>query len=178
MPVNRPFPRRVALVLALLAALAAPAPAGAVASPAPVPRLASPSAAAADVLAAINATRQAHGLKALRVASGLVRAARVHAGAMASSGFFSHSSRDGTSPAARIRRYYRGSLVGETMLWRSPGVSADQALQMWLDSPPHRKILMSRSFREIGIGIVHSESAPGAFGGMPVTIVVADFGSR
>lgn len=97
---------------------------------------------------------------------------------MASRGFFSHNSADGTSPAARIRRYYKGKLVGETMLWRSPTVSAEQALQMWLDSPPHRSILMSRSFRHVGIGVVHSQSAPGTYGGLPVTIVVADFGTR
>jgi uncharacterized protein YkwD len=173
------YRRLLAVATSLLAlGLATAAPAGATAPTAPASRAASATAAAADVLSAINDARQVRGIRPLRVASGLTRAARAHAKAMATNGFFSHSSRDGTSPGTRIRRFYDGSLVGETLLWRSPTVSAEQALQMWLDSASHRKVLMSRSFREVGIGIVHVDSAPGSYGGMPVTIVVADFGAR
>ena len=53
-----------------------------------------------------------------------------------------------------------------------------QALQLWLDSPPHRKTLLSRQWREVGLGAVHVASAPGTFGGREVTIVTADFGVR
>ncbi len=79
---------------------------------------------------------------ALRRSPALARAAADHARAMGQRGFFSHSSADGTSPGARIRRYYRGSAVGETILWRSPDVSAAEAISMWLKSPPHRVILL------------------------------------
>ncbi|MFN8188001.1 MAG: CAP domain-containing protein [Gaiellales bacterium] len=178
MPRTGRRPSHLAVVTALLVlALATAAPVGATA-PATTSRAAGSAAVAADVVSEINATRRARGLRPLRLATGLVRAARAHAQAMAAGGFFSHSSRDGTSPATRIRRFYDGSVVGETLLWRSPTVSAEQALEMWLDSSSHRKILMSRSFRDVGIGIVHADSAPGAYGGRQVTIVVADFGSR
>jgi uncharacterized protein YkwD len=96
---------------------------------------------------------------------------------MGQGGFFAHESRDGTSPSTRIRRYYRGSTVGEALLWRSPGVSPDEAIELWLASPPHRKILLSTALRDAGIGAVHVTAAPGYYQGLDVTIVVADFGA-
>jgi uncharacterized protein YkwD len=132
----------------------------------------------APLLSKINATRRSKGLPALRQAAGLARAAAQHARAMGTQGFFSHSSADGTSPATRIRRYYEGSTVGEVILWRSPDVTPAEALRMWLNSPSHRRLLLSSAFRDIGLAAVHSGSGSGAYGGRPVTIVVADLGSR
>jgi uncharacterized protein YkwD len=68
--------------------------------------------------------------------------------------------------------------VGENLLWSSPDVDAKGALRMWLNSPPHRKTLLTKEWREIGLGAVHVSSAPGTFGGREVTIVTADFGVR
>jgi uncharacterized protein YkwD len=96
---------------------------------------------------------------------------------MAARGFFSHDSTDGASAGDRIRRYYAGSWVGETLLWRSPGVTAQQVVAMWMASPPHRHVLLLPAFRDVGIGVVRASAAPGAFGGLDVTIVVADFGA-
>jgi len=45
-------------------------------------------------------------------------------------------------------------------------------------SPPHRLNILTREYREVGVAAVHFDSAPGAFGGRPVTIVTADFGVR
>jgi uncharacterized protein YkwD len=132
----------------------------------------------APLLAKINAARRSKGLAALRQSAGLARAAARHARAMGTQGFFSHSSSDGTSPATRIRRYYPGSTVGEVILWRSPDVTPAEALRMWLDSPSHRRLLLSSGFRDIGVAAVHAENGGGAYGGRPVTIVVADLGSR
>ena len=130
------------------------------------------AATPADVVAKINAARKAHGLRALRVSGGLARAARTHASSMAAGGYFSHG-----SVSSRLRRYYSGSTIGETILWRSPDVTAAQAVQLWLNSSGHRRLLLHRAFREVGVGIVH-RVAGGAFGGRMVTIVVADFGAR
>jgi uncharacterized protein YkwD len=128
------------------------------------------------ILSRINAVRRAKGLRPLRLDRGLARAADAHARSMLRNGFFGHSSADGTSPTTRIRRFYDGSAVGETILWRSPDSTAAQAVQMWLGSAPHRAILLSSSFREIGLGAVRASQAPGVFGGRPTTVVVADFG--
>ena len=137
----------------------------------------------APVLRLINRTRHAHGLAPLRLSASLARAAEAHASEMARNGFFAHESADGTSAADRILRYYRVSgyrrwTVGENLLWRSPDVSPGEALRMWLDSPPHRRVLLLASFSEIGLAAVHVGSAGGDYGGHAVTILVADFGGR
>jgi uncharacterized protein YkwD len=102
---------------------------------------------------------------------------------MVAGGFFAHASSDGTSFWKRVRRWYgsRGYAywaVGENLLWASPSVAPEQALQMWLASPPHRKILLTPKWEEIGLAAVHAPVAPGAFEGLEVTVITADFGVR
>jgi uncharacterized protein YkwD len=130
-----------------------------------------------SLLERINGARHANGLRGLQVSPALRRAATAHARWLARSGSFTHSSADGSSPTARIRRYYRGSLVGETLLWGSPSVDAAQALERWLGSPAHRGVLLDRRFREIGVSAVSAENAPGTYGGLDITVVVADLGA-
>ena len=136
-----------------------------------------------DVLANVNLLRRQHGLSALRLSSKLAAAARSHSGEMAQRGYFSHDSANGTSFDKRISHFYslggkRYWSVGENLLWSSPDVSASAALDMWLNSPEHRKILLTARWREIGLSAVHVQAAPGAYGGREVTIVTADFGVR
>jgi uncharacterized protein YkwD len=146
-----------------------------------------PSTATAEleqgVLANMNALRRQHGLSALRLSPALSSAARQHSTEMASRGYFSHSSANGSSFDRRIARYYGSSgrrywSVGENLLWSSPDVDPAGALKMWLDSPPHRKIMLTARWREIGLSAVHLTAAPGTYGGREVTIVTADFGVR
>jgi uncharacterized protein YkwD len=135
------------------------------------------------VLANMNVLRRQHGLSALRLSPALSAAARQHSTEMASRGYFSHSSANGSSFDRRIARYYGSSgrrywSVGENLLWSSPDVDPAGALKMWLDSPPHRKIMLTGRWREIGLSAVHVPAAPGTYGGREVTIVTADFGVR
>jgi uncharacterized protein YkwD len=135
------------------------------------------------VLANVNSLRREHGLSSLRFSSKLTAAARSHSEEMAQRGYFSHDSANGGSFDRRIARFYslRGSRywsVGENLLWSSPDVDPAGALNMWLNSPEHKKILLSSRWREIGIAAVHTSSAPGSYGGREVTIVTADFGVR
>jgi uncharacterized protein YkwD len=101
---------------------------------------------------------------------------------MAAGGFFMHESADGTAFWKRVQRFYKEGRgywsVGENLLWSSPDVDAGGAIQMWLDSPPHRKNLLTARWREVGISAIHVAAAPGVFGGHEVTIVTADFGVR
>jgi uncharacterized protein YkwD len=157
--------------------------------------VASPAGATADrpatamrtleqgVLANVNTLRRQHGLAPLRLSSALAAAARQHSGEMASRGYFSHNSASGSSFDRRIARYYgighhRYWSVGENLLWSSPDVDAAGALNMWLNSPEHRKIMLTARWREIGLSAVHVTAAPGAYSGREVTIVTADFGVR
>lgn len=136
-----------------------------------------------SVLVEINAVRRAHGLAPLRASGALERAADGHSHAMATLGFFAHDSHDGTVFWKRIARSYpsRGYsywTVGENLLFSTSGLDGAEAVRRWLKSPPHRKVLLSRLWREAGISAVRASAAPGDFGGSDVTIVTADFGQR
>jgi uncharacterized protein YkwD len=136
-----------------------------------------------DVLSNVNLLRHQHGLGSLRLSANLNTAARLHSTEMAQRGYFSHNSANGTSFDKRIARFYslggkRYWSVGENLLWSSPDVNASSALDMWLNSPEHKKILLTARWREIGLAAVHTSSAPGTYGGREVTIVTADFGVR
>ena len=136
-----------------------------------------------DVLSNVNFLRRQHGLAALRLSSKLAAAARLHSTEMAQRGYFSHDSANGTSFDKRIGRFYTSGgkrywSVGENLLWSSPDVSASSTLDMWLNSPEHKKILLTARWREIGLAAVHTPAAPGTYGGREVTIVTADFGVR
>jgi uncharacterized protein YkwD len=135
------------------------------------------------VLSDLNATRHEHGLAPLRLSSSLSAAARQHSAEMATRGYFSHSSANGTSFDRRIARYYpmgrsRYWSVGENLLWSSPDVDAAGALRMWMNSPEHRANILSARWRQIGISAVHVDAAPGTYGGAPVTVITTDFGVR
>jgi uncharacterized protein YkwD len=141
------------------------------------------SALEQGVLADVNAMRHQHGLSALRFSTKLAAAARAHSFEMANRGYFSHDSANGSSFDRRIVRYYplRGThywSVGENLLWSSPDVDAAGALNMWMASPEHRRILLTARWREVGLAAVHVAAAPGTYGGREVTIVTADFGVR
>jgi uncharacterized protein YkwD len=136
-----------------------------------------------SVVARMNAVRRSHGLRALRMSRRLRTAAVFHSKDMGRRGYFEHDSLTGAPFWRRIERFYpsRGFstwTVGENLLWGSNTYDASFAVREWMESPPHRQNILSRDWREVGIGAVFFGRAPGEFGGRPVTIVTADFGSR
>lgn len=167
------------LALALLAALAVVIPAGATGSTA-IQNLDTLNTA---IVARINVIRQAHGLPPMRANAQLGRAADRHSRAMGTYGFFAHESRDGTTYSQRIRRDYpqggyRVWSVGENLVFDSEEMSAADAVSMWMASPDHRRALLSKTWREIGVSALRVTSAPGIYEGDDVTLVTADFGVR
>jgi uncharacterized protein YkwD len=136
-----------------------------------------------SLLREINQTRARYGLHSLRWSTRLTAAADQHSASMAAKGYFAHESANGGAFWRRIAGYYgyrgyRQWSVGENLLWSAPDVSPASALQMWMNSPPHRENLLSHTWREVGLSAVHSTHAPGVYGGGSVTIVTADFGVR
>jgi uncharacterized protein YkwD len=136
-----------------------------------------------SVLAETNALRRQHGLMPLRFSAGLAAAARYHSMEMANRGYFRHSSANGELFSRRIARFYpigprRYWSVGENLVWSSTELNAAAALDLWLNSPEHRAIMLTARWREVGVGAVYARSATGVYGGRDVTIVSADFGVR
>ena len=68
--------------------------------------------------------------------------------------------------------------MGENLLWSSAELNGAAALNVWLNSPEHRAIMLSARWRDVGVGAVYTRSATGVYGGRDVTIVTADFGVR
>ena len=136
-----------------------------------------------QVLAAINDLRQSRGLRELQLSGALSLAALGHSQSMAQHGYFSHAGYNGSPFWTRIKPKYRpqpGSYwgVGENMVWAAPDLSAHQAIEMWLNSPPHRKNLLTPAWREVGLGAVRALGAPGVYDNLDVAILTADFGVR
>jgi uncharacterized protein YkwD len=172
-------PRILALLAVLVAVAVAPSSGSANArgTTAPVAQL------QVALLTQINAFRAAHGLVRLRISPGLTVAANAHSTQMARFGYFSHNSANGQSFSQRIAQLYSASgfrswTVGENLVWGGPDIGAVRAFRLWLSSAPHRANLMNARWREVGLGAVHSTSAPGVYGGRPATVVTADFGAR
>jgi uncharacterized protein YkwD len=175
--------------VAIAAAVSVLAASGVAASASPaVPKQRGDQASAitvleAAVVARINEVRRARGLRGLRTNRHLAAAADFHSRDMGRRGYFKHASADGTAFWRRIQRFYRSRgfrswSVGENLLWGSDRYGAAFAVRQWMRSPPHRKNILSRAWREIGVGGAFFASAPGEYEGRAVTIVTADFGAR
>lgn len=136
-----------------------------------------------EVMVDINAYRAANHLSPLRLSASLTTAARSHSLQMETDGYFAHESADGTAFWKRLKSFYpEGAFaywsVGENLLWSSPDVDAQKALDTWVASPEHRMNMLDPHWREIGVSAVHSGGAPGVYHGLAVTIVTTDFGVR
>ena len=167
-------------VLRLFTILAATA---AIAAPAAAAQHTHARLAARSVLAEINAVRAQHGLRALRLVHPLSAAAGQHSSEMGVRGYFSHDSADGTTFWKRVEGYYGSNgyrywSVGENLLWSSGTLTPEAAVSMWMNSPPHRKNLLDRHWRQVGLSVKQFAAAPGVYQGLPVAIVTADFGVR
>ncbi len=171
-----------------LVALAAVSTAVLIASPVATPgaptKVERRAALEAAVVYEMNLVRTARGLRPLHPAPSLRSSARSHSQAMLANGFFGHDSADGTAFSERIRRYYtnRGFTrwSGGEALLASQGrvVDARAIVAAWLDSPSHRAIVLSPTWRDAGIGVLYAPSAPETFGGAEAIVVTADFGLR
>ena len=133
------------------------------------------------VISAINDFRRSRGLAPLRPNAELASAARAHSLSMAQLGYFDHSSAVGTPFWYRIKSKYPGARywrVGENLAWAAPNMSAALALSLWANSPPHLRNLLSRAWRDVGVGGVFVSPGPGVYDGLAATILTADFGVR
>jgi uncharacterized protein YkwD len=135
------------------------------------------------VLAHINQVRAQHRLGPLHLSAKLTAAARAHSQQMAADGYFAHESADGSAFWKRVKHFYSSSpwgywSVGENLLWSSPDVSPSEAIRLWMNSPEHRKNMLTSRWKEIGVSAVHVTAAPGIYQGLDVTIVTTDFGVR
>jgi uncharacterized protein YkwD len=107
-------------------------------------------------LQAVNATRRKYLLQAFQHDSRLQRAAQNHADYMARTGKFGHEFGPGTYFPERIAAVGFDGSAGENL-----GVgygSVDEAIQGWLNSPKHRKIMLRAKYDRAGIAYAFNRS--------------------
>jgi uncharacterized protein YkwD len=111
----------------------------------------------AATLCLVNAQRARHSLQPLSENLLLQRAAELHSLDMAARDFFEHQNPDGVQPDARIvRQGYPPILVGENLAWGETAKSAPAAIvELWMNSPGHRRNILEPQYREIGIGMAY-----------------------
>jgi uncharacterized protein YkwD len=111
----------------------------------------------------------------LRLDPQLELAAARHATDMFERRYFSHTSPGGGDLGDRARRagYAQRRCswrVGEILSWGvGPRSTASGTVSAWMDSAPHRRILLSRRYREVGVGL----QAGTPFDAFPAGVTVA-----
>ena len=124
-----------------------------------------------------NAERRDRNLRPLCVSPKLQKVARAHSKDMIRRDYFSHTTkgtkRDGCDRVENSG--YRFRACGENIAWGSGAKgSPESIMRSWMKSSGHRSNILSRKYREVGIG-----TYTGTFNGYRnVTMYTADFATR
>jgi len=124
----------------------------------------------------IGELRIDHGLAPLTVDARLEHAADRHARDMVDRRYFAHRSPEGNTVVDRVRPYVRRAsrwVVGENLAWGTGTLSTPAGvLQGFLDSAPHRRVLLDRRSRDIGVGVVPGTPRDAAAAGATYAVVL------
>jgi uncharacterized protein YkwD len=127
---------------------------------------ASPAKLRSAVLCIVNRKRSAHGLRALKLDRKIQRAAGRHARDMVRQNCFAHQCPGGPDLTQRLHQAgWHGSAWGETIAYGCGSQGTPRAtVRNWMNSPPHRAILLSGTYRRGGVGV--ADPAPCGKGAM------------
>ena len=117
----------------------------------------------------VNDIRTQHGLARLKVTPELSQAAAAHCSEMMAGEGLSHGTLQ-----ARLEHYFSAGTYGETIAWMpiGPASGAGAVVRAWMNSPPHRAVLLSRRFDRIGVA-----AQRGTMGGQRGTSFTIDVAS-
>jgi len=154
-------------------ALAAPAQAGYVCQGADdAPAAAGLHRARSATFCLINLERVHHGLPILLRKRHLMRVSGRFSRRMVARRFFAHVAPDGVTVAQRLAS---AGPIGEILAWGVTEISTpSQVMADWMASPPHRSVILSRRFRQMGIGIALGSPLEGP--AAPAVTYTVDFG--
>ncbi|KAG7385998.1 hypothetical protein PHYPSEUDO_000853 [Phytophthora pseudosyringae] len=110
------------------------------------------------LLAAVNKERAAQGLSSLCMSSKLQSSAQKHSNDMASNNFMSHTGSDGSSMAQRITAAgFVWTAIAENVAAGQKDVAT--VMNSWMNSPGHRKNILSSSYKSFGCGYAYSSKS-------------------
>jgi len=106
--------------------------------------------------AGINAIREKHGLPPLIADAGIVEVARIRSRDMSANNYFSHDPPDGCDYVCLMDQHgVPYAYAGENIAWNTWDwtKSADVAVQMWENSPPHLRNILDCHYERFGTGV-------------------------
>ncbi|HUQ84882.1 MAG TPA: CvpA family protein [Candidatus Limnocylindrales bacterium] len=110
------------------------------------------SKAEQEMFRMVNTQRAKAGVQLLAFDNSLRDVARRHSDDMLKRGFFSHYTPEGLSPFDRMEKAdIEFTFAGENL---ALAPSTDLAMQGLMNSPGHRKNILSPNFRKIGVGVI------------------------
>jgi uncharacterized protein YkwD len=124
----------------------------------------------------LNDARRQHGLRPLRHSRALDRAAELRAAAIRRCDDFSHTpcGRSFGSVYAASGYSLATHSVAENLAWGTGSLaSATDTLRSWISSPEHRRNLLGRDWRKMGVAVLPAQHFSGQ---QNVTLWVAEFG--
>ncbi|WP_237330887.1 CAP domain-containing protein [Streptomyces sp. BA2] len=112
-----------------------------------------------DMADEINQRRTEAGCPRIRLRHSLNRAAQGHSADMARHERLTHRGHDGSRPADRMRAAgYRPASSGEVLVVGP--TTAGAAVERWMDSPPHRAIILACRYTHAGVGVAAGDNGP------------------
>lgn len=124
----------------------------------------------AEMLATVNARREAIGAAPLVLDPRLNAAAQKHAEDMLTRSYYDHRNPEGLQPRDRVvEAGYRPFVVAENIA--RGHTTVEEAMDAWMQSRGHRGNLLNDSFREMGVGCAVGKGAAG-----DTVLWVQDFG--
>jgi len=124
----------------------------------------------AEMLATVNARREAVGAPPLVLDPRLNAAAQKHAEDMLTRSYYDHRSPEGLQPRDRVAGAgYRPFAVAENIA--RGHTTVEEAMDAWMQSRGHRGNLLNPSFTEVGVGCAVGTNAAGS-----TVLWVQDFG--
>ncbi len=113
----------------------------------------------AEMLARVNAERRSSAYP-LRANPKLDLAAQRHAEDMLARHYFAHESPEGQTVRERARAAgYEWRVIGENIA--EGQFSVDEVMDTWMHSPGHRRNILDRDFKELGVGLALGKSGGG-----------------
>jgi uncharacterized protein YkwD len=138
----------------------------------------------AAMVCVLNLERKRAGRRSVESKRRLERSAGRHTRDMVDHGYFAHEREGGPTLLQRIRRvdYFedaRSGLYGENLAFAPPeNASAREMTDAFAVSDHHRRTMLYRRFRDVGVGTAYVDPDPAFYPDWPAVVFTLDFGRR